>query len=59
MNIMREYIKPQTEIVASDMPIMAAGMSGVNNDVGDGEFTNTTDFETDLQQVENKSLWED
>lgn len=56
---MREYIKPQTEIVASDMPIMAAGMSGVNNDVGDGEFTNTTDFETDLQQVENKSLWED
>jgi hypothetical protein len=56
---MREYIKPQTEIVTSDMPIMAAGMSGLNTEVGDGEFANTTDFESDLQQVEKKSLWED
>ena len=58
---MREYIKPQAEIVASDMPIMAAGMSGLNNnEVQEGvQFANTTDFESDLQQVEKKSLWED
>ena len=57
---MREYIKPETEIIPSAMTIMASGVSGVNNEVGnDDEFTNTSNFETDLQQVESKSLWED
>ena len=56
---MREYIKPETEIIPSAMTIMA-GISGVNNEVGgEDEFTNTSNFETDLQQVESKSLWED
>lgn len=57
---MREYIKPQTEIIVSGMPIMADGMSSTNNEAGDGnQFTNTSEFETDLQQAEHKSLWED
>ena len=57
---MREYIKPQTEIIISGMPIMADGMSKVNDGIiGDGQFTNTSEFETDLQQAEHKSLWED
>jgi hypothetical protein len=57
---MREYIKPETEIIPSAMTIMASGVSGVNDEVGnDDEFTNTSNFETDLQQVESKSLWED
>jgi hypothetical protein len=57
---MREYIKPETEIIPSAMTIMASGVSGVNDEVGgEDEFTNTSNFETDLQQVESKSLWED
>ena len=56
---MREYIKPQTEIIPSAMIVMA-GMSSPNNEAGDGnQFTNTSEFETDLQQAEHKSLWED
>ena len=56
---MREYIKPETEIIPSAMTIMA-GLSN-HEEVGnpDDEFTNTSNFETDLQQVESKSLWED
>jgi len=56
---MREYIKPQTEIIPS-MTYIMAGLSGVNNEEGsDDEFTNTSEFETDLTGVEKKSLWED
>ena len=56
---MREYIKPQTEVIPS-MTYVMAGISGVHNEVGDdNEFTNTTEFEADLTQVEKKSLWGD
>ena len=55
---MREYIKPQTEISPSAMIVMA-GVSKYDEEGGPGQFTNTSEFETDLQQAEHKSLWED
>ena len=55
---MREYIKPQTEIIISAMIVMA-GVSKYDGPGDGNQFTNTSEFETDLQQVEHKSLWED
>ena len=36
---MREYIKPETEIIVSDMLVMASGVSELHNEVGSDEFT--------------------
>ncbi len=56
---MREYIKPQIEIIPTAMLTMAGGVSNLNNEEGEGQFTNTSEFESDLTQIESKSLWED
>lgn len=57
--MMREYIKPQIEIIPTAMLTMAGGVSNLNNEEGEGQFTNTSEFESDLTQIESKSLWED
>ena len=58
---MREYIQPTTEIVVTITERILGLMSETpKNEAGGGDgFTNTSEFETDLQQVEHKSLWED
>ena len=57
---MKTYIQPSTEIVAV-MELSIMDGSDLHDTKGSSTytFTNTTEFEADLQQVESKSLWDD